>query len=86
MNNPEQALASYERYREALSKAGQSHKTLIFDALAAADITNVHIEFDGVGDSGQIYCVTAYHGEQKVDRDLRCRPPTAARQRAAREL
>jgi len=67
MNNPDEFLASYNRHREALAKASQTNKTVVFDALAAANITHVHIEFDGCGDSGQIECVTAYRGEEKAE-------------------
>jgi len=67
MNNPDEAFASYDRYREAVTRASQSNKIVIFDALAAANITHVHIEFDGCGDSGQIDCVTAYRGEEKIE-------------------
>ena len=67
MNNPDPTLASYSRYREALSKACQWNKAVVFDALVAAEITQVHIEFDGWSDSGQIECVTAYRGEQGAE-------------------
>ena len=72
MNDFDQALASYERYREALSKASQNNKTVIFDALGTANITLVRVEFDGEGDSGAITDITAYH-----DDDERKLPTTA---------
>ena len=41
--------------REAnLRKASAINKTVVFDALAAANITTVTAEFDGEGDSGGI--------------------------------
>jgi len=39
----------------------------VFDALAAADLTLVTVEFDGEGDSGQINAVTAYAGEAPAE-------------------
>lgn len=66
MNDPDPAFASYDRYREALGKASQSNKTAVFDALAAANITQVLVEFDGAGDSGQIESVTAFRGEAQI--------------------
>jgi len=46
--------ASYERYRQTLTKANALNKAIIFKALAAAGITERTIDFDGEGDSGQI--------------------------------
>jgi len=66
MKNPDEFLASYNRYREALSKANKNNKAVILDALAEAEITHVHIEFDGVGDQGQIEYLTALCGEQQA--------------------
>ena len=67
MNDPDPTIASYDRYREALGKANQSNKTVVFDALATGNITSVVVEFDGEGDSGAITDVTAYRGEEQVD-------------------
>jgi hypothetical protein len=67
MNNPDRFLASYDRHREALHKASQSNKTVVLDALAAANITHVHVEFDGEGDSGQITEVTAFNGDAPAE-------------------
>jgi hypothetical protein len=66
MNDPDPAFASYDRYREALNKACQGNKAVVFDALAGANITHVHIDFDGEGDQGQIASVTAFRGEEEV--------------------
>jgi len=66
MNDPDPAFASYDHHREALRKASQSNKTAVFDALAAANITQVLVEFDGAGDSGQIESVTAFRGEAQI--------------------
>ena len=67
MNDPEATFASYDRYREALGKAGQSNKTVVFDALAATNITHVHVEFNGEGDSGSITSVTVHRGQEQVE-------------------
>jgi hypothetical protein len=67
MNDPDPAFASYDRYREALGKASQSNKTVVFDALAAANITSVVTDFDGEGDGGGITGVTAYCGEKEIE-------------------
>jgi hypothetical protein len=67
MKNPDEFLASYNRYRKALNQVSQSNKAVIFDALVAGHITEVHVEFDGCGDSGQIECMTAYRGEEKIE-------------------
>jgi hypothetical protein len=56
MNDSER---SYERYRQSLAKINQRNKKAVFDALAAADITEVHADFDGEGDQGQINSVFA---------------------------
>lgn len=46
--------------REAnLRKASAINKTVVFDALAAANITGVTVEFDGEGDSGGITSIAA---------------------------
>jgi len=66
MNDPDPAFASYDHCREALRKASQSNKTAVFDALAAANITQVLVEFDGVGDSGQVETVTAFRGKVQI--------------------
>lgn len=66
MNDPDPTIASYDRYREALRKASESNKTVILDALAAAKVTSVVVQFDGAGDSGQIESVTAFRGEAQI--------------------
>lgn len=67
MNDPNSLLFAYDRYRAALDKASQTNKGVVFDALAAANITSVVVEFDGEGDSGQINAVTAFRGEEQVE-------------------
>jgi hypothetical protein len=56
-------LEHYYRHREAVAKANALNKPLVFDALAAAGLTRVTVEFDGEGDSGQISDVTAFSGQ-----------------------
>jgi hypothetical protein len=59
--------AQYERYNEQLRKANLANKATVFDALHAAKVTSVEVEFDGVGDSGQIEAITAYEDEAIVE-------------------
>ena len=63
MNDFNTVRASYERRLQAVRKANELNKTIVFDALAAASITQVFVEFDGYGDSGQIEGITAHMGE-----------------------
>jgi hypothetical protein len=56
-------LQSMAQHRDALSKTGEVNKAIVFDALAASDITRVNVTFDGEGDSGQIDNIVAYKGE-----------------------
>jgi len=56
-------LQQYELYLKAVAKANELNKAVVFDALAAACLTRVAVEFDGEGDSGQINDITAYTGE-----------------------
>lgn len=53
----------YERYRKLRAELSKTNKGPVFDALVLAGITNVHVEFDGEGDSGQIHGLTAFSGE-----------------------
>lgn len=66
MNDPTETISAYERYREARSKLNASIKETVFVALAAEDITEVRVEFDGEGDSGQIHSITGYSGEKLI--------------------
>jgi hypothetical protein len=52
-------LACHESHRKDVACASELNKPILFDALAAADITSVTVEFDGEGDSGQIESVIA---------------------------
>ena len=53
----------YENHKKALAEANVLNKAVVFDALVAAGITRLTIEFDGEGDSGQLNGVAAYNGE-----------------------
>jgi hypothetical protein len=53
----------YERHLKAVAKASKLNKPVVFDALAAAGLTRVTVDFYGEGDSGQIEAVTGYAGD-----------------------
>ena len=57
----------YELYLKAVAKANELNKAVVFDALAAACLTRVTVEFDGEGDSGQINGMTAHAGEAPAE-------------------
>ena len=63
MSDVENVMNEYERHRQAQVKANEVNKAVIFSALAAVNITAVHVEFDGAGDSGQINSVAAFIGD-----------------------
>lgn len=56
--------AVYERRSESVHPA---NKKALFDALAAAKITQVIVTFDGYGDSGQVEDISALSGGETVD-------------------
>jgi uncharacterized protein DUF6878 len=66
MNNTETFMQEYERHRQILKELGARNKTAVFDALVAANITEVHVEFDGEGDSGQIEMATVVRNGEPV--------------------
>lgn len=58
-----------EKERQHSSRADEllpENKTVLFDALAAANITVVVVTFDGYGDSGQIENIEAKAGDEVV--------------------
>jgi hypothetical protein len=65
-------LASYASHQKILAEANAVNKSAVFDALSEAGITNVTVNFNGEGDSGQIedISVTA-NGEQRQLPDIR---------------
>jgi len=60
-------VTAYARYRESVAKANTLNKDVVFDALSAAAITHVLVEFDGYGDSGQIESACARVDDTPVD-------------------
>ena len=56
----------WSRYRERRSAVFPVTKAAIFDALQAAGLSRVIIEFEGSGDSGQMEQATAFRGEEEV--------------------
>jgi hypothetical protein len=67
MNTHNDFAAQYERYNKQLRKANLANKATVFDALQAAKVTSMDVEFDGVGDSGQIDAITAYQDTTTVE-------------------
>jgi len=67
MTQEDNFIAAYEHQAESLRKAMEINKTTVFDALAAANITSVTVEFDGEGDSGGIETVLAYSGDIRTE-------------------
>src|ERR1700689_4917314 len=59
-------LDYYSRHLKALGKANALNKPIVFDALVAARLTLVEVEFDGEGDSGQIEGIYAYAGDARA--------------------
>ena len=59
----QQQEREYERIASELLIA---NKTALFDALAAAGITTVLVNFDGCGDSGQIEMIEAKAGDDVI--------------------
>jgi hypothetical protein len=57
----------YDTYLKTVAKANALNKPVVFDALAAAGLTLVEIEFDGEGDSGQIEGIYAYAGDARAE-------------------
>ena len=54
MNDLENIMSDYERHRQAGAKLNEDNKVALFDVLAAASITEEHVDFDGEGDISQI--------------------------------
>jgi hypothetical protein len=67
MADADELLTAYDRYQVASKKADELTKTAVFDALAAALIDQVNINFDGAGDSGQIESILAYQKSERVE-------------------
>jgi hypothetical protein len=59
MSDTEDFATLYEKNRKAQAEANAINKAVLFDALSAAGITSVSVNFNGEGDSGQIEDITA---------------------------
>lgn len=66
MNDTDARLRNLQRYEETRIKLRIHNRRVIFEALAAAVISKVHVTFDGIGDSGQMDSVRAWRGEEIV--------------------
>ena len=66
MTNAETYSQNSARYAEARRELGKVNKAAIFDALTALSITEVLVEFDGEGDSGQIEMLTFVRNGEPV--------------------
>jgi hypothetical protein len=66
MTHQNKTTRNFERYRRTMAKLRKNNKSAVFDALAAANITEVHVQFDGVADSGQIESVIALSGDKQA--------------------
>lgn len=59
--------ADRQRYEAQAETIRPANKKALFDVLAAANITQVIVTFDGYGDSGQVEDVSALAGGAAVD-------------------
>jgi hypothetical protein len=66
MTNAETYMCNHERHEKARKELGKVNKASIFAALAATNITEVLLEFDGEGDSGQIEMLTVVRNGEPV--------------------
>lgn len=66
MTKADTFMQEYLRDRRIRRELVAGNKAAIFDALAAANITDVLVEFDGEGDSGQIEMVTVIRNQEPV--------------------
>jgi hypothetical protein len=66
MSDTSDFMAAYQNHQKAVAEANAINKGAVFDALVAAGITSVKVEFNGEGDSGQIEDTVASAGETPV--------------------
>jgi hypothetical protein len=59
MTDTADIAAAYQNHQKAVAQANVVNKRVVFDALVAAGIATVNVEFDGEGDSGQIQGIAA---------------------------
>ncbi len=67
MTDAEAITNAYKRHCKLLANVNEHNKAVVFDALAAAGVATVTVEFDGGSDQGQIESVIACAGEKHVD-------------------
>jgi len=67
VNDLAKIMSDYESRRQAQAKLNEGNKAALFDALAALNITEVRVDFDGEGDSGQINGAAAFRGEEAAE-------------------
>ena len=67
MTDYEDFMERYRRERAAAAAANANRRALVFDALEAAGVTCLTVDFDGEGDGGQLEDVVALAGEQLVE-------------------
>lgn len=60
-------LAEYEAREQQRRAALPGRKVAVLDALRAASITSVSVEYNGEGDSGQVDYIVARKGDSDVD-------------------
>ena len=57
----------WTQHADAIAKANDLNKVIVFDALSATGIAHVAVGFDGEGDSGQIDGAAAHTADGAVD-------------------
>ena len=62
MSDPDSDPTFYDQHLQALRRANELNKNVVFDALVALGMTSVTVEFDGYSDSGQIEEIIARGG------------------------
>ena len=67
MTQEDNFISAYERHAANLRKGTEVNKAVVFDVLAAANITSVIVEFDGESDSGGIEHVSANSGDTRTE-------------------
>lgn len=66
MINFDEFIKRYQDRLKAVAEANVLNKGVVFDALVAAGITRLTIDFDGEGDSGQLNTIAAYAGDTQA--------------------
>ena len=66
MSDLEAFTTEWERHRQRAQEVNAQNKSVLFEALAATNITTITVDFDGEGDSGQINAICACAGEKET--------------------